>query len=349
MSLVEVARAAGVSVATASRVLSNSDHPISAETRKRVLRAAAALGYYPSAVARALVTQQTNIVGVIVGDIDDPYFSTIVRGIQDTAREHGYLTVVCNSDRNPEIELDYVRTLRDYRVDGLIFAGGGLDDKDYLTRLEPLLSAMKERGARIVGIGQHRFSSARVDIDNSGATQKMTEYLLGLGHREIAYIKGPVGLTTSSSRFEAHYLTLQRHAGSLNPELVVQGDFTFESGFEGTTYLFESGHIPTAIFAANDQMAIGALVAVQRRGLQVPQEISVVGFDDIAAARYVYPPLTTIRVPMYELGVTAMKELIELLNNEKEDGQQVLNHELLVRGSSGPPPQARGEMEEKSS
>lgn len=337
MSLVKVARAAGVSVATASRVLSGSSHPVSEATRQRVLQAAAELGYSPSAVARALVTQRTKIIGVIVGDIDDPYFSAIARGIEDKAREHGYLTIVCNSDREPEIELNYVKVLRDYRVDGLIFAGGGLVREGYLAELEPLLSAMKKRGVRIIGIGQHALASARVDIDNAGATWEMTEYLIGLGHRQIAYIKGPLGLATSSIRLGGYHLALDQHGISPDPGLVVQGDFTIEGGFEATAYLFESGYMPTAVFAANDQMAIGALVSVQQQGLQVPRDMTVVGFDDITAARYVHPPLTTIRVPMYDLGVAAMEQLIELLQEREVDSVRILDHELVVRQSSAPP------------
>ncbi len=338
MSLIDVARLADVSIATASRVLSGSDHPVSNHTRQRVLNAAAQLKYYPNSVARALVTQKTNIIGVIVGDIDDPYFSAIVRGIEDMAREQGYLAFVCNSDREPDTELNYVKVLRDYHVDGIIFAGGGLTDEAYLGELEPFLLTLLERGVQIVGIGLHRFIPTRVDIDNAEATREMTEYLLDLGHREIAYIRGPQVLTTSSIRFNAFTSTLEHHGISFSSECMLQGEFTIDSGYEATTYLLESGAQPTAIFAANDQMAIGSILAIQQRGLEVPRELSVVGFDDIAGARYVHPPLTTIRVPMYDLGIAAVESLMELVEGREVISPRILHHTFVLRESSGPPP-----------
>jgi len=337
MSLNDVARTAGVSVATASRVLGGSDHPVSPTTRTRVLQAAQQLGYYPNSVARALVTRQTKTLGVIVGDIVDPYFSAIVRGIEDRAREHGYLAIVCNSDRVPDIELNYVRVLRDYHVDGLIFAGGGLLDDGYRSHLDPLLVDLQRGGFVSVGIGQHRVVSARVDIDNARATEEMTEHLLSLGHRKIAYLIGPAGLATSLVRRDAFQACLRRHGLPLEEDLLIQGDFTLDGGFQATTHLLEQGSPVTAVFAANDQMAIGALLATQKRNLRVPADLTVVGFDDIAAARYVHPPLTTIHVPMYEMGVQAAEAIVRLLRGDTMDRPMVLDHELIVRASSAPP------------
>lgn len=294
------------------------------------------LGYSPSSLARALVTRQSHIIGVIVGDIDDPYFSAIVRGIQDSARAHGYLTVVCNSDRNPETELDFVRMLGDYRADGLIFAGGELDDPLYLSQLGPLLAGMQARGTRTAGIGHRQGISAQVRVDNFAATVEMTEYLLRLGHRDIVYIKGPAGVTTSNVRFDAYRQTLLTHGLTLAAESVLPGEFTYESGFEQVRPLLGRGNRPTAIFAANDQMAIGALVAVQRAGLRVPADMSVVGFDDIPAARYVYPPLTTVRIPMYEMGVATMEELLRTPAAGEPARPRLLEHEMVIRESAGP-------------
>ncbi len=337
MSLLDVARLAHVSITTASRVLSGSDHPVSEDTRQRVLQAAAQINYYPHSVARALVTQKTNIIGVIVGDIEDPYFSAIVRGIEDVARENGYLAMVCNSDREPKTELNYVKILRGYRVDGLIFAGGGLTDEPYQDELELLLIDLIKQGIHVVGIGQHQFITTRVEIDNYGASCEMTNYLLKLGHRLIAYIKGPSILTTSRIRFNGFREALRHHGCSLSPELLLEGDFTIDSGYEATTYLLEEEKKPTAIFAANDLMAIGSLLAIQRKGLKVPDDISIVGFDDIASARYVFPPLTTIRVPMYEIGRVAVESLLILIQDEGMTGSRILSHELVVRDSSAPP------------
>ncbi|MGH2605951.1 MAG: LacI family DNA-binding transcriptional regulator, partial [Anaerolineales bacterium] len=239
-------------MATASRVLGGSNHPVSPTTRTRVLQAAQELGYYPNSVARALVTRQTKTLGVVVGDIVDPYFSAIVRGIEDRARQHGYLAIVCNSDRLPDIELNYVRVLRDYHVDGLIFAGGGLLDDGYRSHLDSLLADLHRRGLASVGIGQHGFVSARVDIDNARATGEMTEHLLALGHRRIAYLMGPAGLATSVVRRDAYQACLRRHELPPVEDLLIQGDFTLDGGFQATAPLFAQGSPVTAIFAAND-------------------------------------------------------------------------------------------------
>lgn len=336
-SLVEVARASNVSIATASRVLSGSTHPVSATTRARVLKAAAELNYFPNSVARALVTQHTHIIGVIVGDIEDPYFSAIVRGIEDEARQNGYLTIVCNSDRNPEIVLSYLSVLIDYRVDSIIFAGGSLAGKEHESRLETLINRVKSLGILTAGIGQHPLIDCRVGIDDAAATRTMTEYLCTLGHRHIAYIQGPSQLSTSAVRLRAFKSAMRQSGLPLQLDWIVQGDFTMESGYVAVEKILAKEEHPTAIFAANDLMAIGAMNAVQQRGLRVPRDISVVGFDDIPSAVYMKPRLTTIRVPMYPLGQAAMVQLIQFHKGRRPQAAHVLDFELVVRESAASP------------
>ena len=176
-SITDVAKRANVSITTVSRVLSGSAHPVSDETRARVLEAAEALNYSPSALAQAMVTRATRIVGVIIGDATDPYFAAIVRGIEDVARRHGYLVIVCNSDRAPEIELAYLNTLNNYRVDGIIFAGGGLADEKYLEKIQQALQAIYQRGAVSVSLAKHLFSSFSVLVDNEQVVKDGVAYL----------------------------------------------------------------------------------------------------------------------------------------------------------------------------
>ena len=336
-SIVDVAKLAGVSVTTVSRVINNSAHPVNAKTRALVLQAAEALHYVPSALARALVSDETHIIGVIVGDAADPYFATIIRGISDVAREQGYLIITCNSDRVPEIELHYVRLLRDYHADGIIFAGGGLVDPVYLEQMKAMVEMLQESKIPILALGHHLFESPQVNIDNALATQEMTEYLIQIGHRSIALVAGPSVLITSEMRMEGYRRALKRYGLPFIQQLVIESDFTYESGQRAADELLTRQPLPTAIFCSNDIVAIGCITQLKVRGVQVPGQISVVGIDDIDAAQYIDPPLTTIRVPMREMGEVGMSQLLRLIvSKEPIDQLYLLPHRLVIRASSAP-------------
>jgi LacI family transcriptional regulator len=340
-SIVDVAKKAQVSVTTVSRVLNNSDHQVNEKTRQRVLEAAEALNFRPNALARALVSERSKIIGVIVGDASDPYFATIIRGISDVAREQGYLTIICNSDRVAEVELNYIRMLMDYRADGIIFAGGALNYSFYNEQLGQLFAQMKAQSVAVVSLGNHLPDIPKVTIDNFQSTLDMTEYLIGLGHRRIGYISGPPDLMTSSIRLEGYKQALARHQIPFIADLVVDSDFTFEQGQELTEHFLNLDPWPTAIFGSNDRVAIGSLVKLKERGIDVPGQISVVGFDNISSTLQVDPPLTTIHVPMHEMGSRGMKQLLNLLDGKPVDALHELPYELLIRGSSGPANPAR--------
>src|SRR5690606_8118626 len=221
-SLAEVARRAGVSIATASRVLNQSSHPVAEATRKRVLEAAEAVGYSPSALARALVTQQSRIIGVIVGDIVDPYFAEITRGIEDVGAKAGYLTIVCNADRRTELEQEQMSVLVDYHAEGVVFAGSGYVDDPKGAALAALVDRARERGMTVLSLAHRDFDCPRILVDNRAAAYDLTDYLLSLGHRRIAFIKGPEGLYTSNQRLQG-YLDAMAEAG-LEPGPVFEGD-----------------------------------------------------------------------------------------------------------------------------
>ena len=201
-SLADVSRRAGVSVATASRVLNGSAHPVSEHTRRRVLRAAEELGYSPSALARALVTNRSRIIGVVVGDIVDPYFAEITRGVEDVAAQAGYMTIVCNADRRTEAELAQLQLLSDYRAEGVVFAGSGYVDDPLGADLAEAVARARERGMEVVSVALRDFDCPRIHADNRAAAHDMTEYLISLGHRRIAFIGGPDGLYASRDRFD---------------------------------------------------------------------------------------------------------------------------------------------------
>jgi len=337
-SIVDVAKRAGVSVTTVSRVINDNPHRVNPETRKRILQVAEELNFKPSSLARALVSDQSCIIGVVVGDITDPYFSTIVRGISDVALEHGYLPMTCNSDRVPDLELHYVQMLRNYHVDGIIFAGGGLTDTSYLEEMQGLLMSRRKRAIPIVTLGRHLFNAPQVNIDNTGATREITDYLIGLGHQRIGFIAGPSVLTTSALRLEGYKQSLEVHGIPYNPELVIESDFTYESGFQIGECLLQLKPSPTAVLGSNDMTAIGCLTFLNTRGIKVPGEISVAGFDDIAATQYTNPPLSTIHVPMRDLGITGMKQLLRLIESEESvETMYILPHSLVIRASCAAP------------
>jgi len=336
-SIIDVARIANVSIATVSRVLTGSTHPVSEETRARVLEAARRLNYSPSALAKAMVTGDTYIVGVIIGDATDPYFAAIVRGVEDVARKHGYLVIVCNSDRVPAIELKYLRTLNDYRVDGVIFAGGGLLDETYLREMRQALEVFYEREAVCVSLGKHLFPSLSVTVDNMRAVQDAVDYLISLGHMEIAYISGPKLLTTAELRLRGYKQAMERHGLTIHEEFILSGEYKYESGLQAARAIHALPRKPTAVMASNDIMAVGCIVGLKELGYAIPEDISVMGIDDIPMARIVDPPLTTIALPMYDLGATGMEALIKLRRGEITlDDNVVLPHRLVVRKSTAP-------------
>ena len=229
-SLADISRRAGTSVATASRVLNGSTHPVSEATRARVLEAAADLGYAPSALAQALVTRSSRIIGVIVNDIVDPYFAEIARGVEDVAGRMGYLVMVCNADHRVEAEIEYVRALRDYHAEGLVFAGSAARRRAGAANAELArdVEAARARGARVVALAQREFPALHVGVDNAAAAYDVTDYLISLGHRRIAFVEGPPELYTSAERLRG----LPRRDGRRRAAdgLRFPGGFDFEAG-----------------------------------------------------------------------------------------------------------------------
>lgn len=339
VSIADVAKKANVSITTVSRVLNGSSHPVNEKTRERVLAAAKELNYLPSALAQAMVTQATRIVGVIVGDAIDPYFATIVRGAEDVGREHGYLVIVCNSDRIPEIELQYLNTLGSYRVDGVIFAGGGLVDDEYLQNLDKALEGFYRRGSICVSLAPQPFSSVSVMVDNEQLVKDAIAHLVELGHRSIAYVSGPELLMTTHIRLEGYKAALSSHGLVVRPEYIFDGDYTYESGLKTAKTINALEAKPTAVLASNDQMGIGCIIGLKELGYRIPQDISVMGIDNIISTQFVDPPLTTVSMPLYDLGAIGMKRLIELRQQQSTDDSAptTLSHQLVIRRSTAPP------------
>jgi LacI family transcriptional regulator len=336
VSMAQVAAAAGVSPATVSRVLSNSSYPVRAETRERVVTAARDLGFRPNMLARALVTSRTSIVAVIVHDIADPYFAEIVRGVEDRAREQNYQVLVSSSDRDPERELEILALVLAYNVDAVLFAGGGLEDDRYRRESRRLLAALGAEGRAVVQLAPHRTTATRVVIDNVAAAAAMTSHLAELGHRRIGFLEGPTHLSTAAVRFDGYRKGLADCGIAFDPALVAVGGFTAEGGEAGAAELLDRCDHLTAIFASNDLMAFGVMRAARSRGLRIPDALSVAGFDDVQTARHVWPPLTTVAVPMRQLGRVGFEVALRILDGHAVRSR-TLPTELAIRDTTGPP------------
>lgn len=325
----DVAKRAGVSVATVSHVI-NETRFVSEELKQRVLQAIEELDYQPDAVARSLRRKETRTIGLIVPDNSNSFFAEVARGIEDVGFEQGYSVILCNSDWNLEKELTYLDTLMAKRVDGIVFIAA-------TTQVEHVKSLV-ENGTPVV-VAERKMPEIEVDsvlVDNFQGGYEATKHLLDLGHRRIGCISGPWDLTPSAERVAGYKLALNRHELQADEDLIVRGDYLFESGEMAVRRFLELSAPPTAIFACNDLMAIGAMKAILEQGLRVPEDISIVGFDDIALASYLNPPLTTIAQPKYELGRMAAQLVIQRITSSgsREKREIVLESRLVVRGST---------------
>ncbi len=325
-TIVDVALKARVSIATVSRVVNNSPHKVNPKTRKKVLEAIRELDYRPNALATGLHKKKTMTIGIIIPDISNPYYAEIVRGIQDMADRHGYAIILLNTDRNRDRIIKHIYFLREKSADGIIFSGGVIAG-------ERVLSSLKDLRDRVVVIGRHRVDFPAVLIDNVGGAIKATRYLIELGHRRIGFIGGPDQSISARDRLSGYRNAMTQSRFPVEKGLVRKGDFTPKSGYLSSRDLFLKEK-PTAIFAANDQMAFGAVRAVEEMGLDVPGEVSVVGFDNIPFSSYSTPPLTTIDIPKYQIGAAAMGMLIDRIANRNGEKMRWFNTTLLVRGSS---------------
>lgn len=327
VTIKDVAREAGFSVATVSRVLNNSG-PVRDETRHRIEEVASRLHYTPNVAARSLITRKTLTIGVLLPDLYGEFFSEVIRGIDRAARTGGYHLLVSGSHNDRE-EIEAAVQAMHGRVDGLIVMSPGLEPRaivDGLPRRLPLVLLNCEEGSR-------GFDS--VNVDNYGGAREMVLHLLRLGHTRVAVIGGASDNYDARERLRGYRDAVANEGGVLSEELLVEGDFTESSGHRAARRLLGLDPRPTAIFAANDSMAIGALSSLREAGVMVPDEMAVAGFDDIPIARYVSPPLSSVHVPIRGLGVRAVERLLLAMTNGEEKAREVLPTRLVVRESCG--------------
>ena len=335
-SITEVARLAGVSTATASRVVSAADYPVSAATRERVLEAARTLDYVPNALARGRLKSRVPVVAVIVHDITDPYFAEVVRGVEDGAASAGYLVITCSSDRDAERERSYVRLLRSIRAAAVVFAGSGLDAPIQNEEMDRHLAAMQADGAAVVHLSPYARGRPDVGIDNQAGIAAMVGALVALGHRRIAFLAGPTSLYVARERLAGYRRGLAEAGLPFDERLVVSGTFDAAGGALAVDTLLAAGAPFSAVCCANDLLALGALRRLAERGIGVPGDVSVAGFDDIPTAALTAPSLSTVRLPLRELGRRGFEHADRRLAGDDPPGR-VLPTEVVLRNSTAAP------------
>jgi LacI family transcriptional regulator len=331
--LADVAERVGVSLATASRALASRDG-VSEQVANRVRQVAHDLGYVANLHARTLAGGSTSTVGLIVHQIDDPYFSEIASGVIQAADEQDLIVQICHSGRDPRRELRQIRNLIAQRVGVLIIAGSGYVDPRLEAEAKAELSAFQDAGGRVAVIGRHFLRADAVRPDNEAAGEVVTDHLLSLGHRRIAVVAGPMRLTTVADRLAGVASALERNGLSLAAVPVVPTDFTRDGGCGAAEQILREHPQTSAIIALNDAMAIGVLSALKSHGVPVPDRMSVAGVDDVAVAADLAPSLTTVRLPMAEMGRVALA--MALKPRSSRSRKRPTGHQLIVRDSTGP-------------
>jgi DNA-binding LacI/PurR family transcriptional regulator len=329
VTLEEIAKAAGFSIPTVSRALTNSKYPVSPATRKRILEVAQAMGYKPNMAARSLRTDQTNAVGIIVDDILSPFVPPIVRGIQDYLKQFDYLGLIINSDWDSAVEQDAINTLLSRPVDGIIFVESPhvVVDEALKQSEKPYIFVHRLFGSTI--------RNSVVPDDHHGAMLAV-RHLFALGHRRIAYINGPEGWHSAQRRLDGYKDELAAHSLDIDPTLIQSGDWEYEGGYAAAKNLLALEKPPTAIYSANDLMALGAICAIQDAGLNVPKDIAIVGYDNRDFTKIFRPRITTVSMPVYEMGRTAADLLLKQIEEGCQDIDEIkVKGQLFVRETCG--------------
>ncbi len=331
VTIKDIARELGLSVNTVSRAL-NSKPDVSRQTRARVLETARRLHYVPNTIARSLVTSRSNTLGLVVTDVVNPFYSRIIRGVEETARQRGYTIILLNTNEQDEDERAAIRVLRSKRVDGMIISPVQVSHDH--------IAALQEDGYPFVLINRY-FPDLDTDYvinDNRLGAYLATGHLVRLGHRHIAHITGPKHVSSVRERLRGYRQALDEGGIAADQQRIIHTNLSLEGGYQATQQLLDACPLPTALFTYSDLLAVGALKAIREAGLRVPEHIALVGYDDIEFAAFLEIPLTTISQPSYEIGSRGVELLLELIENPDEQRQRhhiVLEPRLIVRKSCG--------------
>ena len=283
----------------------------------------------PNDLARALLQQRTSTIGLVLPDIANPYYPPLVRAVEDGAVERGHRVVLCNTDRDPEKFRAYLDVLVKTRVDGIVIAGATSDLP---------ADAVRAYNTQIVAVGPHDGYHCSVGVDNRRAQRSATHHAVELGHRRIGYVRGPLGSRTADDRLAGHREALEvAGLDGESAELVIDGGFDEKAGYEAVRELVRRSPRPTAVVCANDRVAFGAYAALTDADLRIPEDVTVIGFDDIPTAGFLRPTLTTVSVPTYDIGRHAVAMLLDALEGARPASSELLSTRLVVRGSSATP------------
>lgn len=335
-TIADVAIAAGVSVATVSRTLS-ANYPVAESTKVRVLEAVQKLGYVANAHARALAGVTTRTVGIVIADVADPFFGYIARGVERQASSEKRLCLIMATDGDRDRELAIVDLMREQRADAVILVGGASDHPGYRAKMAARAAALAENGSVLVLCGRPSLGddvpTVSVNYDNSGGAFAITDYLISQGHQRIVYLGGPENLSTTASRFRGFSSAMEARGLALDPNLVHLGEFGRAFGYRRMREILASSLSFSAVFGANDLVAVGAMEAIAEAGLRVPEDISVVGYDNIPVSREVNPKLTTVNVPLEDLGREAVRAALGRFEFGSESANSTLGTHIVLRDS----------------
>ena len=328
-----IAKEAGVSLGTVSNVISGK-MPVRPEMRRRVVEAIRHLGYQPSLLARGLRRNKSSIIGMVIPDITNPFFPAVVRGVEDVAYQNSFRLVLCNTDNDPQKEESYLRELYSYRMAGLILIPSVNSQITTLVDLE-----FKDVPVICLDRRPEDWTGETVTVGNSEGAFAATNHLIKLGHRSIAMITGSLHLTNAVARMEGFHMAMRKAKLEIGHEYIQEGRFDRLSGYEKMRILLQQRPRPTAVVCGNDLIALGVLSALREASLRCPQDVSVVGFDDIDLAEITDPSLTTVFQPGYQMGARGATLLIKRLRGSGDEPPQniVLPTELKVRHSVAPP------------
>jgi DNA-binding LacI/PurR family transcriptional regulator len=330
----QIAKTAGVSLGSVSHVLNGSVN-VSESLRKRVMDAVEAVGYQPSQLARGLRRDKTNMIGMIIPDIANPFFPAVVRGAEDVAFAAGYRLVLCNTDNSHEKELVHLNELRTYLPAGLIVIPSSFSD------LTAQAKSYRQAGASVICVDRlpRDWEGNSVTVAHEDGACVAANHLIRLGHRQLAVITGPLHLTNAQQRLAGFKRALQQADIAISDEYIQESTFDRQAGYTKSLVLLRLVPRPTAIFASNDLIALGVLQAAHKLGLRCPEDLSIIGFDNLEFSEYTNPSLTTVHQPGYELGACAAEIMLDQVSGRQESIQHVvLKTDLILRESVAPPP-----------
>ncbi|PKM51988.1 MAG: LacI family transcriptional regulator [Firmicutes bacterium HGW-Firmicutes-7] len=329
VTITDIAKMGNVSVATVSRVINNKAKGVSDENRVRILGIIDKYNFQPSAVARGLVTKKSNIIGLIIPDISNPYYTRLAKAVEDEVNEKGYNVILCDGSSSEKV-INYLDFLNKHYVSGIVYTNIHCICNSILDKL-----TKSSLPVVFLDLKSNISNSRSVYIDNKKAMYDLMCYLISVGHKDIALMTGPIDSYSTSERYKGYIQALEEYQIPLDEALIIEGDFSIEKGYETMGKLLDRKKSISVVACCNDLMAIGAINMLEDSGIKVPDEISIVGFDNIEMSRIIRPKLTTVAQPNYEMGREAARMVIDIIegNSNMENGDKVFEAKLLIRDS----------------